>query len=209
MFCRAFFSDVIKFLVVENNISEFYNVILKEVRRKLIIVLFEDIRRYIMVSNNVKINEMNNVKGLIILKVLVIIEKRKRSLKWCYLYLNGRGIYEVDYGRNKYVVRVRDCVFCICRVYDVSGIFCCYIMFVMYVEFKDIKLLDIVVSDWYFIEKWKFCYSLFIFFVNGMELWDRYFDVVVMFFFDRIMSGRLKKNDRIRDSSEKDSCEVS
>ncbi|XP_022568086.1 uncharacterized protein LOC111211355 [Brassica napus] len=206
---RAFFSDVTKSLAVENNISESYNAILKEARRKPIIALLEDIRRHIMSSNNVKINEMNNAKGLITPKALAIIEKRKRSLKWCHPYPNGRGIYEVDHGRNKYVVRVRDCVSCTCRAYDVSGIPCCHIMSAMYAEFKDTKLPVTVVSDWYSIEKWKLCYSSLIFPVNGMELWDKHSDVVVMPPPDRIMPGIPKKNDRIRDPSEKDSCEAS
>jgi len=162
-----------------------------------------------MSSNNVKINEMNNAKGLITPKALAIIEKRKRSLKWCHPYPNGRGIYEVDHGRNKYVVRVRDCVSCTCRAYDVSGIPYCHIMSAMYAVFKDTKLSETVVSDWYSIEKWKLCYSSLIFPVNGMELWDKHYDVVVMPPPDIIMPGRPKKNDIIRDPSEKDSCKAS
>lgn len=121
-----------------------------------------------MFSNMLKIKEMYNVIGLIILKVRVVMEKRKKNFKWCYFFFLGRGWYEVDYGRNKYRVYVRGVVFCICRVYDVSGILCCYIMFVMWIEYGEIKLLEIVVFDWYLVEKWKFCYSSLFRFVNGM-----------------------------------------
>lgn len=206
---RVFFSDITKSPAVEKNISESYNAILKEARRKPVIALLEDIRRHVMSSNNVKIKEMNNAKGLITPKALAIIENRKKSLKWCHPYSNGKGIYEVDHGRNKYVVRVRDTVSCTCRAYDISGIPCCHIMSLMYAEFKDTRLPETVVSDWYSVEKWKLCYSSLIFPVNGMELWDKHSDVVVMPPPDRIMPGRPKKNYRIRDPSEKDSREPS
>lgn len=162
-----------------------------------------------MSSNNVKINEMNNFKGLITPKALAIIEKRKRSLKWCHPYSNGRGIYEVDHGRNKYVVGVRDKICCTCRAYDVSGIPCCHIMSAMYAEYKDTRLPETVVSDWYTVEKWKLCYNSLLFPVNGMELWDKHSDVIVMPPPDRIMPGRPKNNDRIRDPSERTGCEPS
>ncbi|CAD5312626.1 unnamed protein product [Arabidopsis thaliana] len=190
---RAFFSDITKSAAVENNISESYNVVLKDTREKPVVALLEDIRRHIMASNLVKIKEMQNVTGLITPKAIAIMEKRKKSLKWCYPFSNGRGIYEVDHGKNKYVVHVRDKTSCTCREYDVSGIPCCHIISAMWAEYKETKLPETAILDWYSVEKWKLCYNSLLFPVNGMELWETHSDVVVMPPPDRIMPGRPKK----------------
>ncbi|XP_009115863.1 uncharacterized protein LOC103841103 [Brassica rapa] len=199
---RAFFSDIPKSVSVENNISESYNAVLKDAREKPIVGLLEDIRRHIMASNLVKIKEMESVTSLVTPKALATIEKQKKSLKWCQPLSNGRGIYEVDHGKNKYVVHVRDKTSCSCREYDVSGIPCCHIMCALWAEYKETKLPETVVLDWFSVEKWKLCYSSLMFPVNGMELWETHSDVVVMPPLDRIMSGRPKNNDRVRDPSE-------
>jgi len=182
---------------------------LKDAREKPVVALLEDIRRHIMASNLVKIKEMQNVTGLITPKAIAIMEKRKKSLKWCYPFSNGRGIYEVDHGKNKYVVHVRDKTSCTCREYDVSGIPCCHIMSAMWAEYKETKLPETAILDWYSVEKWKLCYNSLLFPVNGMELWETHSDVVVMPPPDRIMPGRPKKNDRIKDPSEEASSENS
>lgn len=64
------------------------------------------------------------------------------------------------------------------------------------------KSLKSVVLDWYSVEKWKLCYSSLMFPVNGMELWETHSDIVVMPPPDRIMPGRPKNNDRVKDPSE-------
>lgn len=199
---RAFFSDTTKSAAVENNISESYNAVLKDAREMPIIALLEEIRRHIMASNLVKIKEMESVTSLVTPKALAIMEKRKRSLKWCAPLSNGRGIYEVDYGKDKFVVHVRDNTSCTCREYEVSGIPCCHIMAAMWAEYKETKLPETVILDWYSVEKWKLCYSSLLFPVNGMELWETHSDIVVMPPPDRIMPGRPKNNNRIRDPSE-------
>lgn len=108
----------------------------------------------------------------------------------------------MDHGRNKYRVYVRVVVSCTCRAYDVSGIPCCHIMSAMWEEYKETKLPETIFSDWYSIEKWKLCYNSLLLPVNGMELWKTHSDVVVMPPPDRIMPGRPKNNDRIRDPTE-------
>lgn len=175
---------------------------MKDAREKPIVALLEDIRRHIMSSNLVKLKEIENVRGIFTPKALTIMEKRKRSLKWCSPLSNGRGIYEVDHGKHKYIVHVRDKTSCTCREYDVSGIPCCHIICAMWAEYKETKLPETVISEWYSVEKWKLCYSSLLFPVNGMELWETHSDVVVMPPPHRIMPGRPKNNDRIRDPSE-------
>ncbi|WZZ00800.1 hypothetical protein YC2023_073128 [Brassica napus] len=168
-----------KSAAVENNISESYNAVLKDAREMPIIALLEEIRRHIMASNLVKIKEMESVTSLVTPKALAIMEKRKRSLKWCAPLSNGRGME-----------------------YEVSGIPCCHIMAAMWAEYKETKLPETVILDWYSVEKWKLCYSSLLFPMNGMELWETHSDIVVMPPPDRIMPGRPKNNNRIRDPSE-------
>lgn len=75
-------------------------------------------------------------------------------------------------------------------------------MSAMWTEYKETKLPETVISDWYSVEKWKLCYSSLLFPVNGMELWETHSDVFAMSLSDRIIPGRPKNNDRIRDPSE-------
>ena len=75
-------------------------------------------------------------------------------------------------------------------------------MCALWAEYKETKLPETVVLDWFSVEKWKLCYSSLMFPVNGMELWETHSDVVVMPPPDRIMPGRPKNNDRVRDPSE-------
>lgn len=70
------------------------------------------------------------------------------------------------------MVHVRDNTSCTCREYEVSGIPCCHIMSAMWAEYKETKLPQTVMSDWYSVAKWKLCYSSLLFSVNGMELWE-------------------------------------
>lgn len=108
----------------------------------------------------------------------------------------------MDHGRNKYRVYVRGAVSCTCRAYDVSGIHCCHIMSAMWTEYGETKLPETVVSDWYSVEKWKLCYGSLLRPVNGMQLWKTHTNVVVMPPPDRIMPGRPKNNDIIREPTE-------
>lgn len=75
-------------------------------------------------------------------------------------------------------------------------------MSAMWVEYKDTRLPETLVLDWYSVAKWKLYYDSLIFPVNGMEMWETHNKVVVMPPPDRIMPRRPKHNDRIRDPSE-------
>ena len=83
-----------------------------------------------------------------------------------------------------------------------SGIHCCHIMSAMWTEYGETKLPETVVSDWYSVEKWKLCYGSLLRPVNGMQLWKTHTNVVVMPPPDRIMPGRPKNNDIIREPTE-------
>lgn len=87
---RVFFSDTTKSAAVENNISESYNAVSKDVRKMPIVAFLEAIRRHIMASNLLKIKEMESVTSLVTPKALAIMKKRKRSLKWCAPLSSGR-----------------------------------------------------------------------------------------------------------------------
>lgn len=87
---REFFGDTTKSAAVENNISESYNAVSKDVRKMPIVAFLEAIRRHIMASNLLKIKEMESVTSLVTPKALAIMKKRKRSLKWCAPLSSGR-----------------------------------------------------------------------------------------------------------------------
>lgn len=121
--CRAFFSDLTKSPVVENNISKSYNAVLKDVRFKPIIGLLEEIRRHVMASNLVKIKEIEKAIGLITPKALAIIEKQKKSLVWCHPFSNGRGIYElIMEGTSMWLMFVKMCLALAGRLMSVASL---------------------------------------------------------------------------------------
>lgn len=61
--CRAFFSEVIKCEVIDNNMYEVFNGVILDARRKPVISMLQDIRQYVITRIAVKRDYVSKWKG--------------------------------------------------------------------------------------------------------------------------------------------------
>lgn len=81
--CQAFFSDIVKCEVVDNNMCETFNGVVLEARSKPVISMLEDIRQYVMARIAMKRCYPTKWIGNFIPNTNAKIEKeRERSVKW-------------------------------------------------------------------------------------------------------------------------------
>ncbi|CAH2047437.1 unnamed protein product [Thlaspi arvense] len=132
--------DMVYCDAVENNISKSFNNVINERLFKPLVGLLEDIRIHVMISNEGNIRMINGYKG-------------EKKVKDCTLICGGRGWYEVDYGRDKCSVSVRNEISCTCRRYKVSGITCSHMISALLNENISVRIPESLVSKWFSIPK--------------------------------------------------------
>ena len=79
--CAAFFSDIIKCDVIDNNMCETFNGVIVEARCKPIISMLEDIRLYVMKMLVTKKQFVNKWKTDYAPRILEKLEKSRRQCK--------------------------------------------------------------------------------------------------------------------------------
>ncbi|CAH2080034.1 unnamed protein product, partial [Thlaspi arvense] len=102
--------------------SKLLNNVINDGRFKQLVGLLEDIIKHVMISNEGKIRIIDGYKREVNPHV------KKKKVKDCTPICGGRGWYEIDHGRDKYSVNVRNEISCPCRRYEVSGIPCSHMI---------------------------------------------------------------------------------
>lgn len=127
--CCAFFNDVVKCEVIDNNMCETFNGVILEARHKAIITMLEDIRQYCMTRIVVKRENTAKWKSSCGPRICARIEKeREKSGKW-QVEWSGGAKHEVFWdnlffhAREGYVVLLENHN-CSCRKWDKTGIPC-------------------------------------------------------------------------------------
>lgn len=160
--------------------SESFNNVIDDGRFKPLVGLLEDIRIHVMTSNEGKIRMIDGYEGEVTPHVKKLLDKQRKKVKDCTPISGGRGWYEVDHGREKYRVNVRNEISCTCRRFEVSGIPCSHMISALLAENRNVRTPESMVSGWFSISKWKVCYELILKPNNGMELWPMHKDVIVL-----------------------------
>ncbi|XP_039126939.1 uncharacterized protein LOC120263096 [Dioscorea cayenensis subsp. rotundata] len=124
--CGAFFNDVVKCDVIDNNMRETFNGVMVEARSKLVITMLEEIRRYVMQRIVVKKSYTMKWKVNFGPNIVRKFEKeRTKSSKW-QVDWNGAAEHEVIWDdmllleRESYFVRLEN-KSCSCGKWDKSG----------------------------------------------------------------------------------------
>ncbi|KAG7534518.1 Zinc finger SWIM-type [Arabidopsis thaliana x Arabidopsis arenosa] len=177
---RAHFTGYAKCLAVENNMSESFNNVINDGRFKPLVGLLEDIRIHVMTSNEGKIRMIDEYNGELTPEIVKLLDKQRKKVPDCTPICAGRGWYEVDHGREKYRVNVRNDASCTCRLYEVSGIPCSHMVSALLDDSRNVRTPESLVSKWFSTTKWKVCYQHILKPINGMELWPMSRDVRVL-----------------------------
>ncbi|XP_039113801.1 uncharacterized protein LOC120249377 [Dioscorea cayenensis subsp. rotundata] len=171
--CNAFFSDLIKCDVIDNNMCETFNGVILESRSKPIITMLEDFRQYVMIRIAVKRQFALKWKNSCGPNILARIEKeRKKTSKW-QVEWNGGASHEVfrddlmQHAREGYVVMLA-CQSCSCGKWNKSGIPCEHALAV--ISFNGVDPVDFV-AEWFKKETYVRAYSFTVNPVKGREFW--------------------------------------
>ncbi|KAL7599314.1 hypothetical protein Lser_V15G25680 [Lactuca serriola] len=181
---------------VENGISECFNSIIVEARKKPLITMLEEISIYIMDMFSLMNDECSKWKGNIRPEVIKKINLFGKNFRlWLVVHSLG-NVFEVRAICASYKVDLDGRV-CSCRLWDFSGIPCLHATTAInYIH----QTPDGYISDYFSVNKFKECYSTNISLVNGSNMWPltRYNKPLPLV-------GR-PRTKRRRHASEKESC---
>ncbi|XVF65088.1 hypothetical protein PTKIN_Ptkin09bG0218700 [Pterospermum kingtungense] len=173
--CQAFFSDVVKCDVIDNNMCETFNGVILEARCKPIISMLEEIRIYVMKRLVLKREYMKKWKTNYAPRILERLEKsRKLAGKW-EVEWNGSAKHEVywddaeNHLRESYTVRLQNHS-CTCRKWDISGVPCQHaVAAIMYEGADPLSYL----SEYFCKEMYKKAYMHMLNPVKGQMFWPK------------------------------------
>ncbi|GJU33170.1 hypothetical protein Tco_1176759 [Tanacetum coccineum] len=161
---RAFFSTDKACDAVENGISECFNALIVEARRKPIINMLEDIRLMTM-ERMQKMGEKHEKWND---GICPNIRKKFEIIKDLHMLVpSGESKFEVRNGYDGFRVDER-MMTCSCRAWQLSGIPCQHGCASIYFLHKD---PEDYISDWYGKHMFVSAYSTYIEGMNGMDQW--------------------------------------
>ncbi|GJX63051.1 hypothetical protein Tco_0295951 [Tanacetum coccineum] len=164
---RAFFTTDRACDAVENGISECFNSLIVDARRKHIINMLEDIRTYIMERMKKMKDKHLELKDEIcpnIRKKIEIIKDKHRNWR---VIPSGKYFFEVRNGFEAFRVDEKNKT-CTCRQWQLTGIPCAHGFAAIYFLHKN---PDAYVSDWYKTPTFGAVYNHFIIPLTGMLQW--------------------------------------
>ncbi|XP_023740456.1 uncharacterized protein LOC111888537 [Lactuca sativa] len=167
--CRAFFTPGFACEAVENGISECFNSILIEARKKPLITMLEEIRIYIIdrfFHITDKCNKwMSNVCPDV-LKKMNLFGKYMRF--WMVIHSQG-SVFEARFNYESFKVDL-EARTCTCRLWDLFGIPCVHAnAAINYIH----KTADGYINECFSKDRFIECYKSNIMPVNGSNLWEQ------------------------------------
>ncbi|XP_052625692.1 uncharacterized protein LOC128132781 [Lactuca sativa] len=197
--CRAYMSTGYACEAMENGISECFNSIIVDARKKPLITMLEEIRIYIMdrFAHMIEENTIWNTRICpAVLKKMKLFGKNMRF--WLIIH-SQQHVFEARRGCDSYMVDL-DGRHCTCRLWDLAGIPCVHaIATINYIHQTPDEYIDVMFSKEQFLK----CYSANISPVNGSNLWPQTEYIKPLPPVSRRMPGRPKVNRR-RHVSEND-----
>nr|KAJ0195375.1 hypothetical protein LSAT_V11C700387360 [Lactuca sativa] len=197
--CRAYMSTGYACEAIENGISECFNSIIVDARKKPLITMLEEIRIYIMDRFAHMIEESTRWNTRICLAVLKKMKLFGKNMRFWLIIHSQQHVFEARRGCDSYMVDL-DGRHCTCRLWDLAGIPCVHaIATINYIHQTLDEYIDVMFSKEQFLK----CYSANISPVNGSNLWPQTEYIKPLPPVSRRMPGRPKVNRR-RHVSEND-----
>ncbi|XP_052626786.1 uncharacterized protein LOC111891964 [Lactuca sativa] len=190
--CRAYMSTRYACEVVENGISECFNSIIVDARKKPLITMLEEIRIYIMDRFSHMIEESTKWNTRICPTVLKKMKPFGKNMRFCLVIHSQQHVFEARRGCDSYMVDL-DGRHCTCRLWDLAGIPCVHVIATInYIQQTPDEYIDHMFSKEQFLK----CYSANISLVNGSNLWPQTEFIKPLPPVPRRMPGRPKVNRR-------------
>ncbi|GJY39097.1 putative reverse transcriptase domain-containing protein [Tanacetum coccineum] len=195
---RAYFKGGMDCDAVENGLSESFNSHIKNVRRKPIIGMLEDIRSYVMTRNYTLRKECEDWNSKIFLNIRKVLDLHKKIERKWSLSPSGWRQFEVRQGNLEALCVDLEKRECSCRQWQLTSVPCPHSITSMY--FINTNPNDYV-SESFKVSTYKSNYKFNIFPVDGMNIWRKIKHVSCKTPLERRMPGRPPMN-RKKDKSE-------
>ncbi|XP_052625687.1 uncharacterized protein LOC111879090 [Lactuca sativa] len=190
--CRAYMSIGYACEAVENGISECFNSIIVDARKKSLITMLEEIRIYIMDRFPHMIEESTKWNTRICPAVLKKMKLFGKNMRFWLIIDSQQHVFKARRGCDSYMVDL-DGRHCTCRLWDLAGIPCVHaIATINYIHQTSEEYIDDMFSKEQFLK----CYSANISPVNGSNLWLQTEYIKPLPPVSRRMPGRPKVNRR-------------
>ncbi|CAA7044351.1 unnamed protein product [Microthlaspi erraticum] len=152
-----------------NNLSESFNRIIRQARKKPLLELLEDIRRQCMVRNAKRAIIAGRLKKRFTVRAHEEIEKMIAGSQFCIRYMARDDFHEVELNNDRYCVDMNTLT-CGCKKWQMIGIPCVHAASVIIAKKR--KVEDYV-NDYYTTRMWQETYRRGIKPVEGMKVWPR------------------------------------
>ncbi|CAH1438013.1 unnamed protein product [Lactuca virosa] len=190
--CRAYMSTGYACEAVENGISECFNSIIVDARKKPLITMLEEIRIYIMDRFAHMIEESTKWNTRICPAVLKKMKLFGKNMRFWLIIHSQQHVFEARRGCDSYMVDL-DGRHCTCRLWDLARIPCVHaIATINYIH----QTPDEYIDDMFSKEQFLKCYSANISPVNGSNLWPQTEFIKPLPPVSKRMPGRPKVNRR-------------
>ncbi|XP_023763965.1 uncharacterized protein LOC111912463 [Lactuca sativa] len=164
---RVFFQTNVGCDAVENGISECFNSLIFDLRRKPIVTLLESIRVIVMDRMSKMRVEAENWDDDICPTIRKKLEHTKELERFWRVIPCGGSLFEVKHGADIFMVDEIGKT-CSCRTWQLSGLPCPHaIAAIFYIN----KLPETYVSDWFRMKMWNEAYSHHVKPLNGIKMW--------------------------------------
>nr|KAJ0194361.1 hypothetical protein LSAT_V11C800425480 [Lactuca sativa] len=195
--CRAFFSHGYACEAVENGVAECFNAMIKQIRKKPIITMLEEIRILLMKRFFHQGQEATKWRGNYGPSIQLKLNEFGKDMRLWTVVPSGGDVFETRYGYNGYKVDLANHT-CTYNLWMLSGIPCVHIQATINYVHKDTSEF---ISSWFHKDKYVAAYSHNIQPVGGRNLWPMTEFIKPLPPLVRRMPGRPKVN-RVKHASE-------
>nr|KAJ0227058.1 hypothetical protein LSAT_V11C100029720 [Lactuca sativa] len=195
--CRAFFSHGYACEAVENGVAECFNAMIKQIRKKPIIIMLEEIRILLMKRFFHQGQEATKWRGNYGPNIQLKLNVFGKDMRLWTVVPSGGDVFETRYGYNGYKVDLANHT-CTCNLWMLSGIPCVHSQAVINYVHKDPSEF---ISSSFHKDKYVATYSQNIQPIGGSNLWPMTEFIKPLPPLVRRMPGRPKVN-RVKHASE-------
>ncbi|KAL4572632.1 hypothetical protein LXL04_019412 [Taraxacum kok-saghyz] len=165
--CRAFFSQGYACEAIENGVSESFNSMVRDIRRKPLLTMLEEIRIYMMDRFYYMGATTTSWRTEVCPAIIQKMEEFGKNMRYWRVIPSRGTVFETRYAYAAYKVDLEH-RYCTCRLWEISGVPCVHAQAA--INFVHLTPTDFI-SDWFGKAKYVATYTTNILHVNGSNIW--------------------------------------